>query len=1025
MVQHSSNWRKVLLRLVCVFSLLTAANQARASETHGVVTFAGLPVPGATVTITQGGKKYVTVTDTQGLYSFPTLPDGPAAIAIDMTGFDTLKQDLTIAPGGTTSRFELKLLSLDRIRAELKPVLSAPVTQTQARSEVKATAAAPKTAPRPADAPAPAPEELSQRAQDGLLVNGSVNNAATSQFTLGPRFGNTASGKSLYSYSLFVRGDSSVFDARSYSFTGIDTTKPTTSQLTGGFNVQGPLKIPHLLRNGPNIFVGYQRTRNSVSTTTPGLVPTLAERSGDFSTTLAPVAIYAPATLTAACAQAGIVPGAAFTGNKIPSACLDPAAVKLINLYPLPLPALAASSVYNYQVPLVTDTHVDSVNSNASKTLGRKNQLSGTLAASSVRTSTENLFGFVDANRTLGINSTVNFNHTFNAHLRMNLGYQYSRQSTRSTPFWDNRANISGNAGILGNDQDANYWGPPTLDFTSGITPLTDAQQSFLRAQTNGISYSVRYNHSAHNITAGIDFRRQEFNYLSQQNARGTFQFTGALTGSSAVAGSGLDLADFLLGQVDASSLGFGNQDKYLRQTAYDAYFTDDWRVNPQLTVNAGARYEYGSPVTEIKDRLVNLDVVPGFGAIAPVLASAPKGTLTGTNFPTSLTHPDRNGVEPRIGVSWRPIPGSSLLVSAGYGITFDSSVYQGIGLNFAQQAPLAKNQIAQYSAACPLTLEAGFNQCLSGPTFGVDPNFKVGYLQTWNLKLQRDLPESLQVVATYLGNKGTRGSQLFLPNTVPGGCNTGVPCGFEYITSYGDSNRESLQLQLRRRLTSGFTASVLYTWSKSIDDDSSLGGQGAVTSSGATIAQDWRNLKGERGLSSFDQRNLVNISVQYTTGMGKGGGTLLSGWKGRVYKEWTVQTQVTLGSGLPETPLYAAELVAGYPSTIRPNLTGAPLYNAAGFVNRLAYGAPLAGQYGNARRNSITGPSSFLLNTALVRTFRLDKRFNLDAQIASTNTLNHVSFTSYYNNVNSSQFGLPAAANAMRDLQTSLRLRF
>jgi hypothetical protein len=1014
-------WR----RLGCLAVLLASTTAAMATEYHGTVTFNGLPVPGATVTVTQGGKKYVTVTDTQGLYSFPTLADGPASIEVAMTGFSALKQDVTVAPNAASGQLELRLLSLDQMRTELKPLLSAPFTEAQARSEVKVTAALPKPQPNQPAAPTPPPEEVAQRAQDGLLVNGSVNNAATSQFTLGPRFGNTASGKSLYSYSLYVRADTSALDAKSYSLTGIDTSKPQTSQITGGLSVQGPLKIPHLLRNGPNIFVNYQRTRNSISTTTPALVPTLNERDGNLSQLAQP--IFAPATglsptCLAALAIAGGAPGAAFPGNTIPAACISPSAQTLISLYPGPLPNIAGNSVYNYQVPLVTDTHVDSVVSNASKTIGRKNQVSGTLAATSIRTSAEKILGFVDATRSLGINTTVNYNHT------VNVGYQYSRQSTRSTPFWENRENLSGVSGIAGNDQDATFWGPPTLSFTSGFTPIVDAQFSFIRNETNGVSYSVRWNHSQHNVTAGVDLRRQEFNYLSQQNARGTFTFTGATTESPNVANSGSDLADFLLGLPDTSTVNFGNADKYLRQTAYDFYATDDWRATPQLTINAGARFEYGSPATEIKGRLVNLDVASGFSAVAPVLASGPKGPLTGQSYPTSLTHPDRNGIEPRVGISWRPLPGSSLIVSAGYGVTFDTSVYQGIALNLAQQAPLAKDQVTQASTTCPLTLATGFNQCLSGPTFGVDPNFKIGYLQTWNLKLQRDLPESLQLVATYLGNKGTRGSQLFLPNTNPVGAANpcpSCPTGFEYLASNGDSTRESLQLQLRRRLTSGFTASVLYTYSKSIDDDSSLGGQGAVTASTATIAQDWRNLNGERGLSTFDQRHLLNATIQYTTGMGKGGGTLLNGWRGRVYKEWTFQTQITAGTGLPETPLYAADVIAGYSSLVRPNVTGAPLYRGSGFVNPLAYTAPAAGQWGDARRDSITGPDVFTMNAVMNRTFRLTSKLNLDGQVSATNVLNHVTYSSWYNNINSTQFGLPTLANAMRDLQTALRLRF
>ena len=944
-----------------------------------------------------------------------------------MTGFGPLKQDISIAADAPITKLELKLLTLEQMRSELKPVLSAPYTVAQAASEVKKTSEPPKptAAQAAAAAAAPPPEEVAQRATDGLLVQGSVNNAATSQFTLTPRFGNTASGKSLYTYSLNIREENSALDARSYSLAGINTSKPQTNQLTGGFAIQGPLRIPHLLRNGPNVFIGYQRTENSISVTQPGLVPTTDELNGDLSKVPSTqgVTIYAPTSgPEVVCLQtAGIAPGSPLPNNVIPSNCVDPTAKNLWSLYPQP--NLTGNAAYNYQVPLVTDTHSDAVNSNVSKTIGRKNQVTGTLAAISTRTSDDTLLGFEDATHTVGINTTVNWSHTINAHLHWNAGYQFSRQSIRSTPFFENRA-IYGQSGVLGNDKDPIYGGPPTLNFTTGLASLSDAQSSFVRNETNGVSYVFRWNRSPHNVTAGVDFRRQQFNFLSQANARGTLTFTGASTGS--------DVADFLLGLPATTSIGYGNADKYLRQTAYDAYLNDDWRVNPQLTVNAGIRYEYGAPITEVKQRLANLDVVSGFGAVAPVLASAPKGSLTGQSYPSSLTRPDRTGIEPRIAASWRPIPGSSLLVSAGYGITYDTSVYQGIALNLAQQSPLATAFTYQNGSGCSVTLNSPFG-CTPFSTFGVDSNYRVGYLQTWNLKLQRDLPESIQMTAIYLGNKGSRGAQLFLPNTNPpttanalNPC-LGLPCGFEYLASGGDSTRESGQIQLRRRLKSGFTASILYTYSKSIDDDSSLGGQGAATAGSATIAQDWRNLRGERGLSTFDQRHLLNVTAQYTTGMGKGGGTLLSGWKGRAYKEWTVQTQITAGSGLPETPLYTAETIAGYNASVRPDVTGAPIHVASGgrFLNSAAYTAPASGQWGNARRDSITGPSQFTLNAAMVRTFRLNPRFNLDAQIASQNAINHVTYSNYITNINSTQFGLPLAANAMRQTQVAMRLRF
>ncbi len=402
-------------------------------------------------------------------------------------------------------------------------------------------------------------------------------------------------------------------------------------------------------------------------------------------------------------------------------------------------------------------------------------------------------------------------------------------------------------------------------------------------------------------------------------------------------------------------------------------------------------------------------------------------------------------------------------MVRAGYGVYDDTSVYQATALQMAQQSPLSTSLSVQNSAACPQTLASGFNPCSATTpnTFAVDPNFRVGYAQTWQLAVQSDLPGALQMTATYLGIKGTRGVQEYLPNTYPIGATNqcpSCPIGFVYRTSNGNSTREAGSLQLRRRLRSGFTATLQYTYSKSMDDDSILGGQGPVattsttsTGSGATtgattgaataaVAQNWLDLSAERGLSTFDQRNLVNAQIQYTTGVGLGGGSLLSGWRGKLLKRWTVLGQIAAGSGLPQTPVYLAAVTGtGVTGSIRPNVTGASVYNApTGFhLNAAAYAAPLAGEWGDARRNSITGPSTFTFNASLARTFRLKDRYNLDLRVDSTNLLNHVVFTAWNTTLNpvsspgstlastSPLFGLPAAANAMRSLQTTMRLRF
>jgi len=1003
-----------------------------ATEYHGQVTFNGLPVPGATVTATQDGNTFTTITNAQGLYDFPDLADGIWSIKIEMLGFATTKQDVVVNPQLSAGAWALDLLPLDQIRARAAGLPATPGASSL-ESEARAKMAA---------APPSSQGDLNQRATDGFLINGSVNNGAATPFSQPFVFGNNRGGKhSLYNGGIGITFDNSALDARAYSLTGQDTPKPFYNRMTGLLAVGGPIRIPHLLQNGPNLFIGYQWTRNRDAATQPALVPDAAQRNGDFSQTLGPggrpVQLIDPGT------------GLPFAGNVIPPNRISPQALALLKFYPLP--NFESHAGYNYQAPLVSSTHQDALQSRFNKNAGSKDQFYGRFSLQSVRSDNPNLFNFLDTLDTRGINTGINWSHRFNHRVFLNLGYQYSYFSTRTKPYFENRENVSGVAGITGNNQDPMNWGPPTLAFASGIAHLSDNQSAFDRNQTSAVSSSLLWNRGRHNFEFGGDFRRQQFNYLSQQDPRGTFTFTGTTLG--------YDFADFLMGIPDASSIAFGNADKYFRASLYDAYFTDDWRINPEMSLNAGVRWEYGAPITELYSRLVNLDIVPPFRAAAAVLASDPFGPLTGQHYPDSLVRPDKRAFEPRVGLAWRPVSGSSLVVRAGYGVYYDTSVYQTIALQMAQQAPLSKSLSVQNSAENPLTLADGFKSSAitTENTFAIDPNFRIGYAQNWQLSLQRDLPGSLQMTATYLGIKGTRGMQQFLPNTSPNGAPNpcpACPIGFAYLVSNGNSTRESAQVQLRRRLHNGLTGMVEYTFSKSMDDDAALGGQGGSSTQdnsslapaagttvtaeptppiatglkNLTIAQNWRDLAAERSLSSFDQRHVLTLWLQYTTGMGMGGGTLLSGWKGTLFKEWTFATQVSAGTGLPQSPIYLVPVQGtGVTGTIRPDYTGQPLYaSPAGLhLNPAAYSAPGSGYWGNAGRNSVTGPAQFTLNASLGRTFRVGDRFHLDLRFDARNGLNHVTYTEWNTTISSTQFGLPAAANAMRSIQTTARLRF
>src|SRR5262249_54559320 len=150
----------------------------------------------------------------------------------------------------------------------------------------------------------------------------------------------------------------------------------------------------------------------------------------------------------------------------------------------------------------------------------------------------------------------------------------------------------------------------------------------------------------------------------------------------------------------------------------------------------------------------------------------------------------------------------------------------------------------------------------------------------------------------------------------------------------------------------------------------------------GTAIAQNWLNLRAERAPSSFDQRHQLSVQTQYTTGVGVRGGGLLSGFKGGLFKEWTVATQLTVGSGLPQTPIFFGVVPGtGVTGNLRPDLTGLSITEApAGFfLNPAAFRAPAPGQWGSAGRNSITGPKQFLFNASLGRSFPWRDRYNID----------------------------------------------
>jgi len=810
-------------------------------------------------------------------------------------------------------------------------------------------------------------------------------------------FGNARRNRrSQYNGNLALILDNSALDAKPFSLTGQETPKTAYNHFrtTGAFG--GPLKIPKLL-SGQNtfFFINYQLTRNRNANVATGLVPTEAEREGIF-------------------------PGLSV----IP---ISPQAQSLLNFYPLP--NFSGSSRYNYQIPIVSIGNQSNVNARVSQTINAKNQLTGNFAWQNGNTTNPNLFGFVDSANTTGINTSVQWTHHFTTTLISNLRYNFSRSAGQTTPFFSNTQNVSGAAAILGNDQAPAFWGPPSLSFSNGISGLSDGNFSRNHNDTNQAGENLIWIRGKHNFNFGGDFRRLDFNQLSQQNPRGSFVFTGAFTGN--------DFADFLEGYPATSSIAYGNADKYYRTSWLDGFVNDDWRIKSNLSVNVGLRWDFQAPVNELYHRLVNLNIGPGFTSESAVCATAPPSTAASqcnlasqAGYPSSLLRPDYHEFQPRIGVAWRPFTQHSTVVRAGYGIYYNTSVYQPLANLMAQQSPLSYSVTQPNSLTNPYTLANAFlTPAINAvpQTYALDPNFKIGYIHYWQASVQQNLSSSIILTLTYHGNEGTHQLQEFLPNTFPAGAPASpYPSGYVYITSNGNSNYNADSVQLQRRFRSGFSWNGMYTFSKALDDAEGLGGRGGP---GAGYAQNWLDLTADRSLSSFNRTHTLNLTAQYSTGQGTSGGTLLSGWKGAFAKDWTFSVTSVVASGLPETPIILNRVATGtgVTGTVRADYIGgslAPTLPGYGF-NTTVFANPLPGQWGDAGRGIITGPMQFNLNASAGRIFRLGERRSFDIRFDSTNVLNHVTYTSWNTTLGSAQFGLPVSANAMRTMQLTLRFRF
>jgi trimeric autotransporter adhesin len=1106
-----NGWFKDVVRVIRIFLWFWASCLLLQAQS-GYIRSGNQPVPGATVTATQGEQKVSTITDADGHF-FLSVDTGNWNLQVSMFGFESLNQAVRLAPGQPVN-LQLKLAEsplAQRLRQFASrgsnDTLAAAPNLSLSLSQNSASAQSELQNALNGSAPAQFTSSPSNGGNDSFVVSGSLSqglavNAApdTNGFGFGggpgfggPNegdgpsaqnangFGGAASGfgggagagggmgggfgggrggggfggggfggggfggpggrrpgganagfragnfgnrrrpSQIHGMLSFQVGNSAV-NAKPYSITGQDVIQPAYAQNRFSAVVGGPLVLPKLVKDPSTFFfLSYFGTRNRNPNTFTETVPTGLERTGNFSESVqsgGAVQLFNPGT------------HAPFSGNIIPSNLLNPTSLALLSYFPLPnQPGL----VNNYQYLVSSAQNTDNLGFRLQRNIGSRDRLSYQLNLQNRDSQTPQAFGFQDTLSGFGLRTSLSWSHNFTPTTINNLQYSFNRNRNQTVPYFAYGQNVAAELNIQGASNNPLNYGPPNLSFTN-FGSLTDSSPVLSRNQSDALADGLILNRGAHNISFGVQFQRNDLATQTDQNGRGTLTFTGFETSQfnsagQAISGTGFDFADYLLGLPQSANISYSDSSLYFKQNVWSAYIQDDYRIHPRFSLLVGLRYEYFQPFVEKNGVLTNLDINSTYTGVGVVTPQSIVGPYTGA-FPLSLINSDYNNFGPRVGFAWRvPHIKRSTVVRAGYGIYYNGQAYNQFALRLAQQPTFATSNNVVSSVGGTLTINDGFLGAIPGKdllnTYAVNRDYHTPYAQTWSFSIQHELTHGLFVEGTYIGTKGTDLDVYLSPNSAAPGTSLNtenrLPIAnattFTYDTPVGNSSYNGMMLRLSERFNRGISFRATYTFSKSIDDASTFAG---------TVAQNFRDINAERGLSSFDRRHVFDMNWVFTSRFRMNEQT----WTARMLKEWTLTGGITAESGLPLTARVLGNQAniagSGNVGSGRADATGADLASGTGLFNLAAFTVPPSGYYGNAGRNTIPGPGLFSLNLSFGRSFQFgDTRRRLEFRAEGTNVLNNVNFTSYNTVVNATNYGSPVAAGSMRQLDAVVRFRF
>jgi carboxypeptidase family protein len=898
----------------------------------------------------------------------------------------------------------------------------------------------------------------------------------------------------------FLRNDK--LDANSWTNNrnGLDKSPLRYNQFGG--SVGGPILMPGKLfgpvaydgHNRSFFFFNYEGIRYRSATTALTRVPTELERQGDFSQTFIraangqfiPVQLYDPATTAANPAKGGSgFVRAAFPSAVIPASRIDPAALKILQYYPLPNRAPDnITGTNNYIATPSTLTGINQYNVRFDHQITQQNKLFARYSQSdAVNTGNPPLFdanNIADPSASLQTRNnkslTIGDTHAFSARLLNEFRFSISRQYLLSAPPGYNvdAASLLGLPSIIPNDLF------PRFNVSDVQAIGSSADQLSARGLTVGqINDTVSFITGRHNLKAGVDLRAQLRNNAQSGPISGSFDFSRGLTGNpqNTSGNTGFGLATFLLGAVSGGSISapFSRADSF---RYYAGFFQDDYHITSRLTLNLGVRYDVITPPTDRFDRYSNFNPT----ATNPVTGSPGVLQYSGVDFGRQAYDTDFSNIGPRVGFAFDVFGDGKTVVRGGYGIFyFHTANYEYPDMQgFSVTTPF---QSVQGAAFPVFQLSGGPSQIQqpAGSSLGplsflgnnvtyFERNRNTPTTQQWNLNLQRELPGQILLDAAYAGSHGTHligfGYNLNqldpqylslglalddrVPNPLFGKIPAGTPLSGSEISRrqsllpfpgylavnvsnppLGSTIYHSAQLKAEKRFSRGLSFLSSYTFSKLIGDVGrsviDFASAGGAPQNSVACGQDTKFDR--RSCRSIEPQDITHLSVTsavYELPVGKGKRFLSSGGAlSRIIGNWQINGILTLRSGLPLIVRGANNGAADRPNMIGSAKLDDPTIDR--WFDTGAFTTPPQFTYGNTPRTlpDVRGPGFASFDFSLAKNLFFTETIQLQFRSEFFNLFNRVNYNQPDTSFTSGNFGRITSAGDPRRIQFGLKLYF